>query len=71
MRIVFRTKLYDKSIFRYKHMTIYGHVPEISVFEQIFNEQTIGNIFSHYTDKISEISKRIGWNSYFILIRRC
>ena len=41
-------------------MTIYGHVPEISGFEQIFNEQTIGNIFSHYTDKISEISKRIG-----------
>ena len=24
-------------------MTLYGHVPEISVFEQIFNEQPIGN----------------------------
>ena len=52
-------------------MTIYGHVPEIRVLEQIFNEQTIGNIFSHYTDEIREISKRIGLNSYFINIRRC
>ena len=43
MRIDFRTKFWDKPTFSYIHMTLYGHVPEISVFEQIFNEKPIGN----------------------------